>query len=200
MSSNCFEKKRRMLLYDGPKRSKQRDTGYIKRPMNAYIIWARKHRSVFATANPTASQGEVSEQLGIEWRKLSEEEKMPYFAEAHRLKMEHQKQFPDWEYNPRSRQRKQVSVVAAPEPTAPQSNLMFTGNLQNTAETASTDNSSIMGLDDNFFRTEQDISELYKYLFSEDTDGNTDALILPPVLDIHEFETEEADRLLIRIY
>ncbi|KAF5888506.1 Transcription factor SOX-30, partial [Clarias magur] len=110
-----------------PKRSKRRDNGYIKRPMNAYIIWARKHRSVLAEANPTASQGEISEQLGIEWRKLSEEEKMPYFAESHRLKMEHQQQFPDWEYKPRSRQRKQVSVVAAPEPTAPQNNLMFTG-------------------------------------------------------------------------
>ncbi|KAF5889101.1 Transcription factor SOX-30, partial [Clarias magur] len=83
-----------LMFTDVPKRSKRRDNGYIKRPMNAYIIWARKHRSVLAEANPTASQGEISEQLGIEWRKLSEEEKMPYFAESHRLKMEHQQQFP----------------------------------------------------------------------------------------------------------
>ncbi|KAM9451166.1 uncharacterized protein Hap1MRO34_021550 [Clarias gariepinus] len=106
---------------------------HIKRPMNAYIIWARKHRSVVARANPNASNAEVSEQLGTEWRELSEDQKMPYYLEASRLKWEHSKQFPDWEYNPRPQRRKRVCLQeAAQRPTAKQNNLIFSGSLKTT--------------------------------------------------------------------
>ncbi|KAF5903719.1 transcription factor SOX-30 isoform X2, partial [Clarias magur] len=99
---------------------------HIRRPMNPYIIWARKHRSVVAEAYPNASAAEVSEQLGIEWRKLSEDQKMPYYLEASRLKWEHSLQFPDWEYKPRPKKRKQVCLdKTAPETSTIQNNLIF---------------------------------------------------------------------------
>ncbi|KAF5903717.1 Transcription factor SOX-30, partial [Clarias magur] len=105
----------------------------IKRPMNAYIIWARNHRSVVAKANPNASNAEVSEQLGTEWRKLTEDQKMPYYLEASRHKWEHSKQFPDWEYNPRPQKRKRVYLQEeAPRTTAKWNNLIFSDSLQNT--------------------------------------------------------------------
>ncbi|KAF5886679.1 Transcription factor SOX-30 [Clarias magur] len=112
---------------DNLKTSKGKDrNSRIKRPMNAYIIWARKQRSVVAKAYPNASAAEVSEQLGIEWRKLSEDQKMPYYLEASRLKWEHSLQFPDWEYKPHRQKRKQVCLdEAAPETSAIQNNLIF---------------------------------------------------------------------------
>ncbi|KAF5903720.1 Transcription factor SOX-30, partial [Clarias magur] len=115
------------VMRDNLKTSKGKDrNSRIKRPMNAYIIWARKQRSVVAKAYPNASAAEVSEQLGIEWRKLSEDQKMPYYLEASRLKWEHSLQFPDWEYKPHRQKRKQVCPdEAAPETSAIQNNLIF---------------------------------------------------------------------------
>ncbi|XP_053334790.1 sex-determining region Y protein-like [Clarias gariepinus] len=108
---------------DGLKTSKIKGkNSRIKRPMNPYIIWAKKHRSVLARANPNASCAEVSEQLGIEWRKLSEDQKMPYYLEAARLKWEHSQQFP-------GEKRKQVCPDKAAPKTSPiQSNLILPDN------------------------------------------------------------------------
>ncbi|KAF5886675.1 Transcription factor SOX-30 [Clarias magur] len=119
---------------DNLKTSKGKDrNSRIKRPMNAYIIWARKQRSVVAKAYPNASAAEVSEQLGIEWRKMSEDQKMPYYLEASRLKWEHSLQFPDWEYKPHRQKRKQVCLdEAAPETSAIQNNLIFSVSLEKT--------------------------------------------------------------------
>ncbi|XP_053334788.1 transcription factor SOX-30-like [Clarias gariepinus] len=99
---------------------------HIKRPMNAYIVWARKHRSIVARANPNASNAEVSEQLGTEWRKLTEDQKMPYYLEASRLKWKQSQQFPDWVYKPRPQKKKRVCPEeAVTETSAIQNNLIF---------------------------------------------------------------------------
>ncbi|KAF5903721.1 Transcription factor SOX-30, partial [Clarias magur] len=108
--------------------------------MNAYIIWARKQRSVVAKAYPNASAAEVSEQLGIEWRKLSEDQKIPYYLEASRLKWEHSLQFPDHDLTPHHQKRKQVGLeVTSPEtpsdasPAKAQALLQRSMNLEKTA-------------------------------------------------------------------
>ncbi|KAF5897331.1 Transcription factor SOX-30, partial [Clarias magur] len=99
---------------------------HIKRPMNAFMIWARTQRPILAKANPNASNAEISEQLGIEWRKLSEEQKMVYYAESRKLQWEHSQQFPDWQYNPRPLKKKQVGPEeAGSETTTMQNNLML---------------------------------------------------------------------------
>ncbi|KAF5902058.1 Transcription factor SOX-30, partial [Clarias magur] len=91
----------------------------IKRPMNAFLVYARTHRPILSKTCPNATAAEITLKLGIEWRKLSEEQKVPYFAESLRLKWEHQQQFPDWEYNPRPRKKKRVNPqVAPPKPTS----------------------------------------------------------------------------------
>ncbi|KAF7704239.1 hypothetical protein HF521_021311 [Silurus meridionalis] len=74
--------------------------GNIRRPMNAYMVWARKQRPIFSKANPNSSSAEISMQLGIQWNKLSEEQKKPYYTESWRLKQEHEQLFPDWVYKP----------------------------------------------------------------------------------------------------
>ncbi|MCJ8740972.1 hypothetical protein PDJAM_G00065240 [Pangasius djambal] len=88
--------------------------GYIKRPMNAFLVWARIHRPILSRANPSASNAEISMQLGIEWNKLSEEQKMPYYAESRRLKWKHRQKFPDWVYKPYPGKRKRFGLQVAP--------------------------------------------------------------------------------------
>ncbi|MGL4897934.1 MAG: hypothetical protein ACRC31_05835 [Cetobacterium sp.] len=62
--------------------------------MNAFMVWARKHRPIFSKADPSATNKEISVQLGIEWRKLSHEEKAPYYMDSKRLSYKHSNEFP----------------------------------------------------------------------------------------------------------
>ncbi|XP_073423976.1 transcription factor SOX-30 [Dendrobates tinctorius] len=82
--------------------------GHIKRPMNAFMVWAKIQRPELARANPKAINKEISVLLGEEWNKLSEEQKKPYYEEARKLKVEHNKTFPDWEYRPQPRKSKKL--------------------------------------------------------------------------------------------
>ncbi|KAI4873133.1 hypothetical protein NFI96_016447 [Prochilodus magdalenae] len=90
-------------------------SGYIKRPMNAFMLWARIHRPAVSIANPSASNADISVQLGQEWSKLTEEQKMPYYKEAQKLKFRHMQEFPDWVYQPQTRKKKCLAPdVATP--------------------------------------------------------------------------------------
>uniref|UniRef100_A0A8D0GIV2 Transcription factor SOX-30 n=1 Tax=Sphenodon punctatus TaxID=8508 RepID=A0A8D0GIV2_SPHPU len=80
--------------------SKDRN-GHVKRPMNAFMVWARIHRPALAKANPAANNAEISVQLGLEWNKLTEEQKKPYYDEAQKIKEKHREEFPGWVYQPR---------------------------------------------------------------------------------------------------
>ncbi|XP_051790177.1 transcription factor SOX-30-like [Erpetoichthys calabaricus] len=111
------------VQYDTPKcRDKH---GHIKRPMNAFMVWSRIHRPVLAKANPTATITDLSVQLGIEWKKLSEEQKKPYFDEAKKIEKMHRENFPDWVYQPKEKRRCDKMVhpplPPPPHPGPPQS-------------------------------------------------------------------------------
>lgn len=77
----------------------------IKRPLNAFILWSKKRRRVIANENPQMHNFDISRKLGLEWQKLSEEEKGLYFEEAKKLKEEHKQQYPDYKYQPRKREK-----------------------------------------------------------------------------------------------
>ncbi|KAJ8408850.1 hypothetical protein AAFF_G00246680 [Aldrovandia affinis] len=74
--------------------------------MNAFMVWSRIHRTAMSKANMDATNADISVQLGIEWSKLSEEQKRPYYEEAYRLKHKHSQEFPDWVYQPKPGKRK----------------------------------------------------------------------------------------------
>lgn len=80
-------------------------TEKIKRPLNAFIIWSKKRRRVIANENPQMHNFDISRKLGLEWQKLSEEEKSFYFEEAKRLKEEHKERYPNYKYQPRKRDK-----------------------------------------------------------------------------------------------
>ncbi|NWU63727.1 SOX30 factor, partial [Pterocles burchelli] len=85
-------------------------SGHVKRPMNAFMVWARIHRPALAKANPAASNAKISVQLGLEWSKLTEEQKQPYYDEAHKIKQKHREEFPGWVYQPRPGKRKRFPL------------------------------------------------------------------------------------------
>ncbi|NXW54151.1 SOX30 factor, partial [Eurystomus gularis] len=87
-------------------------SGHVKRPMNAFMVWARIHRPALAKANPNANNAEISVQLGLEWSKLTEEQKQPYYAEAQKIKQKHREEFPGWVYQPRQGKRKRFPLPA----------------------------------------------------------------------------------------
>ncbi|XP_047462425.1 transcription factor Sox-14-like isoform X2 [Mugil cephalus] len=81
----------------------QHKDGRIKRPMNAFLIWARIHRDALQKACPTVSKIDISAQLGFEWSKLTDEQKRPYYEVAQKLKAMHERQFPDYVYRPKKK-------------------------------------------------------------------------------------------------
>ncbi|NXK45425.1 SOX30 factor, partial [Chauna torquata] len=88
-------------------------SGHVKRPMNAFMVWARIHRPALAKANPTANNAEISVQLGLEWSKLTEEQKQPYYDEARKIKQRHREEFPGWVYQPRPGKRKRFPLTVS---------------------------------------------------------------------------------------
>lgn len=90
----------------------QSNSPKVKRPMNAFMIWARLYRSTIAKRYPNANNAEISVKLGEIWNELSTEQQRPYFDEASRLKEQHRTEHPNWVYQPRPSKRRLTYMTA----------------------------------------------------------------------------------------
>lgn len=90
--------------------------GTPKRPMNAFMIFARKRRPQVSAQNQAMRTGEISKLLSKEWSSMPASEKQYYQEQAKLLKDSFNTKYPDYVYRrrPNNSKRRRRSDAAKP--------------------------------------------------------------------------------------
>jgi len=81
----------------------------IRRPMNAFMIFSKRHRPLVHQKHPNQDNRTVSKILGEWWYALGTEEKQKYHDLAHQVKEAHFKAHPEWKWCNKERRKSSSS-------------------------------------------------------------------------------------------
>ncbi|XP_038842276.1 protein capicua homolog [Salvelinus namaycush] len=94
------------LPKDGDKISPgKREKDHIRRPMNAFMIFSKRHRALVHQRHPNQDNRTVSKILGEWWYALGPKEKQKYHDLAFQVKEAHFKAHPDWKWCNKDRKK-----------------------------------------------------------------------------------------------
>ena len=71
--------------------------------MNAFMIWSQMERKKIIEETPDRHNAEISKELGRRWKLLPPEAQVPFKEESERLRLLHQREYPDYKYKPKKK-------------------------------------------------------------------------------------------------
>ncbi|KAG0714866.1 Transcription factor SOX-10 [Chionoecetes opilio] len=87
---------------------------HVKRPMNAFMVWAQEARRKLSCSHRQVHNAELSKSLGRIWRGMTEDQKRPFMERADHLRRRHKLEYPDYKYQPRRRKENVKTVGGKP--------------------------------------------------------------------------------------
>ncbi|KAK9958025.1 hypothetical protein ABG768_012207 [Culter alburnus] len=84
---------------------KKREKDHIRRPMNAFMIFSKRHRALVHQRHPNQDNRTVSKILGEWWYALGPKEKQKYHDLAFQVKEAHFRAHPDWKWCNKDRRK-----------------------------------------------------------------------------------------------